>query len=128
MSPYAEHGTARRSPISWDRSDNTCMHRDQPVGERNDLVEVRGIEDDRYSSAPGSTDFLMNEAGGANIETARRILEHKEIRCWPEFAADNQLLLISARERRHPCLGAPRANVKPTDDISRVPRHVTPSK
>src|SRR5213593_2493894 len=71
---------------------------------------------------PSRDHLLVDELDAADVEPARRLVEHEKPHLLPELARDDHLLLVAAGERRRQGLRPGRADVELLDEADRVRR------
>src|SRR5919201_191382 len=78
--------------------DLPLVHDGDPVGEREDLVEVLADQQDGDALAGGVAEVLVHGLDRADVEAARRRRRHEELRQDRELAREHNLLEVAARE------------------------------
>src|SRR5690349_23030842 len=76
----------------------TAIHDDDAVGQREQLVEILGDEQDAGAPGAGFQELLMDIADRADVEAARRLVGEDDARIARHLAAEDQLLHVAARE------------------------------
>ena len=71
---------------------------DDAIGQLNEFVDVTRIEDNRRAGRRGAAEFTMNARCGVDVEAACRVLCDDGAVTAQEFPADDEPLLISARQ------------------------------
>src|SRR6266511_2215598 len=85
----------RRYPAAIDDGD--------PIGKRQDLIEIIGDEEHRRADIAGVDQALMDIGDRTDIEPARRLAGKDEARREAERAPEDELLHIAAGEEGGAC-------------------------
>ena len=80
--------------------DAALVDDEDPVGERQDLVQLERDEEDRPALVPLRDEPLVHELDRADVEPARGLSRDEGARVARDLPRDHDLLLVSARERR----------------------------
>ncbi len=72
-------------------------HRD-PVGERQDLVQLDGDQQDRLALIAQGDDLLVDEFDRADIDAARRLADQQQVGVALDLAGQHDFLLVAARK------------------------------
>src|SRR5437588_2080204 len=72
---------------------------EQAVGERRDLFEFGGDEQDGAALVAQTDELAVYELDGPDVNAARRLRDQKEFGAQLELATDDELLLVAARKR-----------------------------
>ena len=91
----------------YSRDDLALVDDEDPVGERQDLVELEGDEQDGAALVPLLDEAAVDELDRADVEAAGRLRRDEDARVARDLARDDHLLLVAARERRGRRLGPP---------------------
>ena len=81
------------------RDELAAIHDHDPVGHLEDLVELGGDEQDGRAGVALLDHLAVDELDAADVEAARRLIQHQQLQVAIELARDDDLLLVSARER-----------------------------
>ena len=71
---------------------------DDPIGERENLVELDRNQEHRLAGVALGDDAAVDEFDRADIDAARRLANQHDARLMIDFARQHQLLLIAAGE------------------------------
>ena len=71
-----------------------------PVGQLEDLVELRRDEQDGRPGVALGDGLLVDELDAADVEAASRLVEDEQAQVAAELARDDDLLLVAAGQRR----------------------------
>ena len=88
-----------------------------PVGQLEDLVELRGDQQDRRPGVALGDRLAVDELDAADIESARRLIEDEQAQVARELACDDDLLLVAAGQRCRADLGRRRPDVEFLDPL-----------
>ena len=108
----ADHRDAERLRVDVRREladDLALVHDEDPVGERQDLLELERDEQDRAALVALGDEPAVQELDRADVEAARRLRGDQDPRVARDLARDDELLLVAAGERRCPRRGPRRA-------------------
>jgi hypothetical protein len=96
------------------------MHGDYPRRQGEDLVEIAGVHDDRRAGGRRGAQTGVHRRRRANVETSRWILGH-DYR-WPitQLAGEDDLLLVSTRQRARGHVRRRRANIELANEALRT--------
>src|SRR5207245_11340007 len=78
--------------------DPALEHHGDPIGERADLVELRGHEEDGRALSALLEETLVHVLRRGDIEPACRLRDDDELGPFRELATEHDLLLIAAGE------------------------------
>ena len=84
-------------------ADDASVNGEDPVGEREDFVDVARVDHYRGSRLRCRAQRSVHCFGGPDVQAARGILHHQQRWIGSQFAAQDHLLLIPAREGSHWC-------------------------
>ncbi len=79
--------------------DLALVHDEDPVGEREDLLELERDEQDRAALVALLDQPAVDELDRADVEAARRLGGDQDLRVAVDLAREHDLLLVAARER-----------------------------
>ncbi len=94
----AELAFGRLRPALAD--DAAVAHDEDAVGERADLVELDGDEQDRLAAVAHGDELAVDELDRADIDAARRLADEEHGRIVLHLAREHDLLLVAAGEIR----------------------------
>ena len=80
--------------------DAAVVEHDDPVGDGQQLVEVRADQQHAGARVAAAAQLGVHELGGADVDAARRLRGQHEARLALELAGDHELLRVAARQRR----------------------------
>src|SRR5688572_32115707 len=69
----SQHGSPNRLAISWHFAQSTVEHYEDPVGDVQQLIEVRGVIQNRHPGITGAPQSAVDFKAGRYIEAPRRI-------------------------------------------------------
>ena len=92
--------------------DPALVDDEDPVGEREDLLQLERDEEHGLPLVPLADEALVHELDRADVEPPRRLSRDEGVRVAPDLAGDHDLLLVSARERVGVRLRAAAAHVE----------------
>ena len=78
--------------------DAPFAHHQHPVGEPEDLRQLRRDHDDPATFRGQRLDQVVDLGLGADVDAARRLVEEQDLRARHDPAADDRLLLVAAAE------------------------------
>jgi hypothetical protein len=82
------------------RDDATLVHDGDPVGEGENLVELRGDQEDRDAPVAHPDELVVDELDRADVDAARRLGRDDQAGVGvAELTGDDDLLLVAARQR-----------------------------
>src|SRR6266851_5239618 len=116
------HQQAEPSLIRFGRleaHDPPLIHHRYPVRKRAHLVELSRDQKNRRALIPLLHQPAMDELDGPDVDTARRLGREQDLRVAGHLAGDDDLLLVSARQRPRRRLDAGCADVELLDQASR---------
>ena len=88
---------ALRRAAVHDRDQPAAVHDADAIRQLEHLIELGGNQEDGCSRVALGNGLAVDELDAANVEAARRLIEHEELQVPVEFTRDNDLLLIPAR-------------------------------
>src|SRR5262245_16905837 len=97
---HHELADLRARSAVWDLGHDAARRDQNSVRERQYLVEVARVDQDRGAVGGGLAKPPMHRLRGAQVESARRILGDHHARLARQLAADHDLLLVPPAERR----------------------------
>src|SRR5205085_6412426 len=103
--------------------DAALVDHENPVGERQDLVELERHEEDGSSRVAFGHEPLVHELDRADVEASSRLRRDQHPRVPRDLARDDDLLLISAGERPGAGLWAAASHVVLLEESARVRDH-----
>jgi hypothetical protein len=65
------------------------------VGDRDDIVQVRGVHHDRHAIGGGAHQSIPHKRRCTNVEPTRGVFNDQCRRRAVEFAAEDELLLVA---------------------------------
>ena len=77
-------------------NDAPIVEPDDPIGERENFVELLGDQQHGASAIAKRRDQRMNESDAGNVDPSRRLSGDEQLRLAIEFARDDDALLIAA--------------------------------
>ena len=83
------------------RAQHACVNDEQSRSQRQDLIQIARISNNRSPRCRCGFEAVVNSCGGSDVESARRILDDEESRPIVQFASEDELLLVPAGERAH---------------------------
>src|SRR3954447_4239492 len=92
--------------------DASLVDDEDPVRQREDLLELERHEQDRPTGVPLLDQAAVDELDRAHVEAARRLRGDQHLRVAVDLAREHDLLLVPARERRGRRRRAPAADVE----------------
>ena len=110
------HRSARRID---DAHDAALEHHGNSIGEIQKLFEFGGDQQDRFAFLPRAQQFPPYRFDGADIQAARGLLDDQGRRSAHDFAAQDELLQISAGKFSSGRVNVRRANAKARDELLR---------
>ena len=94
--------------VGGELADDLALVDDEdPVGEREDLLELERDEQDRAALVALLDQAPVDELDRADVEAARRLRGDQDARVAVDLAREHDLLLVAARERRRRASAAP---------------------
>lgn len=72
------------------------VHRDHTSRQREDFIQIAGIDDDRRAIRRGDAQSLPHCVCGPDIEASSRVLRDEQARSDAELSRQYQLLLVAA--------------------------------
>ena len=100
--------------------DPAVVHDEDPVGERQDLLELERLEQDRAALVALGDEPPVHELDRADVESARRLRGDEHARVALDLARDDHLLLVAAGERARRRQRAAAADVELLDQPPRA--------
>ena len=92
--------------------DLALVEHEDPVGEREDLLELERDEQHCAALVPLLDEPAVDELDRADVETARRLRRDQHLRVAVDLAREHDLLLVAAREATGERLRPAAANVE----------------
>src|SRR5690242_575944 len=107
----ADHRATRGLAVQSDIPRVTLEHHDEPIRQRDDLIQIARVNDNRTTRVARSYELRVHGGRGRDVQAARRVLDDHRVRLRGELAAQHELLLISTRKRADHRLSGGRAHV-----------------
>src|SRR6478735_10027703 len=92
-------------------------HHDDAVAEPEDLLELRGDEDDGHALAGELGDELLDLGLGADVDAASGLVEDQHLGLGDQPAGQQHLLLVASGEVAHQRVGVGRTDVELLDVV-----------
>ena len=83
---------ARRIDLA---SDASAVQDEKAIGQRSDLLELGGHQQDGATGVAQRHDLPMNELDGTDVDASRRLRNQQQFGAEIKFAPNDQFLLIS---------------------------------
>ena len=101
--------------------DPPFVNHQQAIGQRRHFFELGRDQQDRAAGVAQRDELAVDELDRADIDAARRLRHEQQLRLQLELAADDQLLLIAARQRARRQLRIRRTHIEALDDLGGAP-------
>ena len=95
----------------------SVVNNQQSIGKRRDFFKLGRHQQHRATRVAQANQLAMNKLDGADINTSRGLRNQQELRINFELSADDQLLLVTARESARGKIRIRGTNVKALDDF-----------
>src|SRR5688500_11798678 len=99
LPPAAGHRDAERllGDTRWELPDDPALEDDEdPVGERQDLVQLEGDEQHAAAFVALPDEAAVDELDRADVEAARRLCGDQDLRIAVDLPGEHHLLLVAA--------------------------------
>ena len=110
------------SPRSDLAGDPALAHRDDAVGDRQDLRQLRADRDDRDAAARHAVEQLVDLGLGGDVDAAGRLVDDQDLGLERQPARQHHLLLVAAGEVADQLVGARHADVEASPGSARPGR------
>ncbi len=104
------------------RDDLALVHDEDPVRERQDLLELERDEEDRPAPVSLLDEPPVDELDRTDVEPSRRLRGDEDARIAVDLAGEHDLLLVAAGERARPASAGPPPRTSNSLEEPRVAR------